>query len=77
MASLAVEDGGEGEIRRTESLRARLLGFGIVSVAVIIALALFGAPPLLILEIFSLAIILGVSAVVMVIILRGGRRIRW
>ena len=77
MASLAVEDGGEGEVRRTASRRARLLGFVIVSVAAIIVLTFVGASPILILEVFSLAIMLAVFAVVIVIIFGGRRRIRW
>lgn len=77
VVSGAVDDLGEGERRRTASRRAKLLSFIVLSAAVIVVLSLLGFPPILILGVFSLAILLGVFAVVIIIVLGGRQRIRW
>ncbi len=71
-------DGAEGEVRgRGSRLRVHLLGFVIASLAAILVLTLLGAPPLLIVEVFGLALILGAGAVMIIIVFGGRQRTRW
>ena len=72
-----METGEGSEDRKALSpLRIRLIGFAIMSVAIAIVLGLLGAPPLLILEVFSLGAILAISAVLIILVLGGRTRIR-
>lgn len=63
------------EARAKSTQRDRLVGFAIVVVAAILVLRMIGAPTVLILEVFGLAAILGISAVIL--ILFSGRKIRF
>ncbi|MFH1578531.1 MAG: hypothetical protein ABIE25_00020 [Thermoplasmatota archaeon] len=60
----AVEE--QKEATASSALRTRLVEFTILVVASILVLRLIGAPPLLILEVFGLAAILGISAVLLI-----------
>ena len=68
---------GRADRKAPAPLRIRLIRFVILLAASIIVLRLFGAPPLLILEVFSLAAILAISAILVIIIFGGRTRIRW
>jgi hypothetical protein len=70
------DEEGREDRKKISPLRIRLIGFVILSVASIIVLGLLGAPPLLILEVFSLAAILAISAILIIIVLGGRTRIR-
>jgi len=72
-------DAEEGPSDEDETSRRRdhLIGFIIVSVAAVIVLTLMGGTPILILEVFAMAAILGALAVLMIVAMRGGTRIRW
>ena len=73
-----VESGEDPERRKTVSpLGIRVIGFIIACVASVFFLALIGATPILILEVFGLAAILAISAIVIIIAYgRGPRMIR-
>jgi hypothetical protein len=71
-----VEAAGETTASKPISpLRVRLIGFLIVAVASIIILTLYGASPLLIIEVFGLAAILGGSAIIVILVLGGRSRV--
>ena len=70
---MEAEEGREDK-EAISPLRIRLIGFVILSVASIIVLRLLGAPPLLILEVFSLAAIVAISAVLIIIVFGGRTR---
>lgn len=73
-----MEDGGEPSDRKVDRrFRNHLIGFVIVSIASIAFLSLLGASPVLILEVFGLAAILGISAVSIILIYGGRFQIRW
>jgi uncharacterized membrane protein len=73
-----VEDTEEPADSKPDSrFRNHLIAFLIVSLAAIAFLSYLGAPPLLILEVFGLAAILAISAVLIIIIYGGGIRSRW
>jgi len=58
--------------RTVSPIKIRLIGFGIAIAASTVLLALIGAPPVLILEVFALAGILALFAIAIIIIMRGG-----
>ena len=63
------------ETRAGSALKTRLVETVILIVAAILVLRLIGAPPILILEVFGLAAILGISAVIAILVF--GRRSRF
>lgn len=69
----SAEDYREARARSTQ--RDRLVEFAIVVVAAILVLRLIGAPIVLIIEVFGLAAILGISAVILILFSR--RKIRF
>jgi hypothetical protein len=73
-----MESGEESEgDREVSPMKAKAVAFVIVSLVAIAILVIIGAPPLLIIEVFGLAIILGVSAVMILIVFGRSPRIRW
>ena len=63
------------EATASSSRRNRLVEFAIVLVAAILVLRLIGAPTILVLEVFGLAAILGISAVMVILLF--GRKTRF
>ena len=56
--------------------RSRLVEFAVLVVASILVLKLIGAPDILILEMFGLAVILGISAVLLILVFGRKTRLR-
>jgi hypothetical protein len=56
--------------------RSRLVEFAVLVVVSILVLRLIGAPSILILEMFGLAVILGISAVLLILVFGRKTRLR-
>ncbi len=69
-------EGPEGS-REISPVRAKAVAFVFVSLVAIAILLIIGAPPLLIVEVFGLAIILGTSAVMIIIVFGREPGTRW
>jgi len=59
---------------RGRTIRNRLITMGVVSVGAIVILAMLGASPTLVLEVFAMAAILAVGAVATVLLFAGRHR---
>jgi uncharacterized membrane protein (DUF373 family) len=64
------------EAMASAAQRRRITEFAILAVAVILVMRLIGAQPMLIIEIFGLAAILGISAVILILFVRRKPRFR-
>ena len=67
---MGAEEGSEDR-KAVSPLEIRIIGFIIVCVVSVIVLALLGATPILIVEVFGLGAILAISAILIIIVMGG------